>query len=100
EAAAFGRNRCTGESCRVWGVALCSRRVFRDHRLGALMDIRRLRYFIEIVEAGSLSKAAERLRIAQPALSQTLQSLEAELGVGLVVRHSRGVVATETGLLF
>ncbi len=64
------------------------------------MDIRQLRYFVQIVEAGSLSRAAEILRIAQPSLSTHLRSLEDELGVELLVRHPRGVTATEFGVIF
>lgn len=63
------------------------------------MDIRQLRYFVQIAEAGSLSRAAEQLHLAQPALSQALRQLEAELGVELVTRHARGVVPNEVGLL-
>jgi LysR family transcriptional regulator, nitrogen assimilation regulatory protein len=61
------------------------------------MDIRQLRYFIAIVEARSFSRAAERLRIAQPALSQHVLAMEAELGVALLHRAARGVVPTEAG---
>ncbi|MFO1056928.1 MAG: LysR substrate-binding domain-containing protein [Dongiaceae bacterium] len=61
------------------------------------MDVRRLAQFVAIVEAGSLSRAAERLRLAQPALSHALAALEEELGVPLLHRHSRGVAPTELG---
>jgi LysR family nitrogen assimilation transcriptional regulator len=61
------------------------------------MDIRQLKYFIGIVECGSLSKAAEHLHIAQPSLSQHVLNLEAELGVQLLNRSSRGVTVTEAG---
>lgn len=61
------------------------------------MDFRQLRYFVEIVDAASFSKAAEQLRIAQPSLSQHVRSLEAELGVVLLERHARGVRPTELG---
>jgi LysR family nitrogen assimilation transcriptional regulator len=63
------------------------------------VDIRQLRYFVQIAEAGSLSRAAEQLHLAQPALSQALRQLEAELGVELVTRHPRGIVPNEIGLL-
>jgi LysR family nitrogen assimilation transcriptional regulator len=63
------------------------------------MNMKQLRYFVCIAEAGSLSKASEILNIAQPALSQQLQSLEQELGVELVTRHSRGVMANDLGLI-
>lgn len=63
------------------------------------MNINHLRYFVQIVESGSLSKAAEHLRIAQPALSLALRNMERELGVQLVTRHARGVVPNEVGNL-
>lgn len=62
------------------------------------MDIRQLRYFIAIVEAGAVSRAAEKLRVAQPALSQHVIAMEAELGVKLLRRGPRGVTPTEEGL--
>src|SRR5262245_16726040 len=61
------------------------------------MDFRKLRYFIEIVDCGSLSKAAERVYVAQPALSQQISALEAELKAQLLVRSPRGVIATDAG---
>lgn len=61
------------------------------------MDVRQLRYFIAIAEAGSISAAAERLHVAQPSLSQQILRLERQLGVALLVRSSRGVAPTEAG---
>jgi LysR family nitrogen assimilation transcriptional regulator len=61
------------------------------------MELRQLRYFIRIVELGSLSRAAADLFIAQPALSQQVAGLEAELNVRLLSRSVRGVSATEAG---
>jgi LysR family nitrogen assimilation transcriptional regulator len=61
------------------------------------MDIRQLRYFIAIVETGSFSRAAEKLRVAQPALSQHVLAMEAALGIALLQRNPRGVVPTEAG---
>ena len=61
------------------------------------MDIRQLRYFVQIVESGSLLKASRQIFIAQPALSQQLAKLEAEVGVSLLTRSARGVVPTENG---
>ena len=62
------------------------------------MEIRQLRYFIQIVESGSLSKASELLHVAQPALSQQLAKLEEEIGKPLLIRSARGVQPTENGL--
>ena len=61
------------------------------------MDLRNLRYFVEIVEQGSMKRAAESLYVAQPALSQQVKKLEDELGVKLLSRSVRGVVPTEAG---
>lgn len=62
------------------------------------MDLRQLRYFAQIVESGSLSKASRQLFVAQPALSQQLAKLEEEVGKPLLHRSSRGVAPTENGL--
>jgi LysR family transcriptional regulator, regulatory protein for tcuABC len=62
------------------------------------VDLRQLRYFTQIVESGSLSKASRQLFIAQPALSQQLSKLEDEVGKPLLNRSSRGVTPTENGL--
>ncbi|WP_127904156.1 LysR substrate-binding domain-containing protein [Solirhodobacter olei] len=62
------------------------------------MEIRPLRYFVTIVESGSLSKAARQLNVAQPALSQQLSKLEDEVGRPLLHRSSKGVTPTDNGL--
>ena len=64
------------------------------------MDLRQLTYFVHVLEAGSFTRAAEVLHMAQPALSQQIQKLEEELGQKLLLRHSRGVVVTEAGARF
>ena len=61
------------------------------------MDLRQLKYFLGIVEHGSLTRAAEALHVAQPALSLHLKRLEEEFGCPLVHRTARGVVPTESG---
>lgn len=61
------------------------------------MELRQLRYFVEIARAGSFSKASEQLNVAQPSLSQHVRNLEAELGVDLFARHARGVRLTPQG---
>ncbi len=61
------------------------------------MDMRRLRYFLAVAEEGSFRRAAERLNVAQPALSHQVRALEDELGVVLLLRTSRGVAVTDHG---
>jgi LysR family transcriptional regulator, nitrogen assimilation regulatory protein len=63
------------------------------------MNLRQIEYFIDIVEKGSLSRAALHLRIAQSALSRQMNLLEDELGVAVLDRHGRGVRLTEAGQL-
>jgi LysR family nitrogen assimilation transcriptional regulator len=61
------------------------------------MQFRQLRYFVKIVEAGSFSRAASVVHIAQPALSQQIAELEERLGVALLQRSARGVRPTAAG---
>jgi len=61
------------------------------------MNLRRLKYFVKIVDIGSLTQAAEILHIAQPALSQQIATLEGEFHQQLLVRTKRGVTPTEAG---
>ncbi len=61
------------------------------------MDVAQLKTLIHVAELGSLSKAADRLRIAQPALSRQIRLLEKELGATLFERHGRGMVITAVG---
>ncbi|MET0676420.1 MAG: LysR family transcriptional regulator [Bradyrhizobium sp.] len=61
------------------------------------MQFRHLRYFVKIVEAGSFSRAAATIHVAQPALSQQLAELEDRLGVSLLLRSPRGVRPTPAG---
>ena len=61
------------------------------------MNLKRLKYFVKIVDIGSLTQAAEVLYIAQPALSQQVANLEAELDQQLLIRTKRGVTPTEAG---
>ncbi len=62
------------------------------------MDTRQMRCILAISEAGSLTRAAEQLGIAQPALTQTLNRLEREIGTPLFTRTRRGATLTEAGL--
>ena len=61
------------------------------------MDLRQLRYFVGIVQAGSLSRAADHLHVAQSAISHHLAILESELEQELVTRGPKGIVLTEAG---
>ncbi|HEX3709377.1 MAG TPA: LysR family transcriptional regulator [Pseudolabrys sp.] len=63
------------------------------------MDIKELRYFMYVARAGSVSRAAEELRLAQPALSRQIRKLEQSLGVTLFARHGRGVRLSAAGSL-
>lgn len=61
------------------------------------MNLTHLRSFVHVAELGSLSLAAERLQVSQPALSRQIHLLEEHLGVSLLHRTGRGVVPTEAG---
>ncbi len=63
------------------------------------MNFRRLKYFVKIVDIGSLTQAAEVLHIAQPALSQQVATLEGELNQQLLIRTKRGVTPTDAGII-
>lgn len=64
------------------------------------MELRQLRYFVAIVDHGSLSRAALVLHVAQPAFTQQLRQLEDELGVRLLHRTAQGVLSTDAGKVF
>jgi LysR family nitrogen assimilation transcriptional regulator len=64
------------------------------------MELRQLRYFVAIVDHGALSRAAQVLHIAQPALTQQLRQLEDELGAQLLHRSAQGVLCTDAGKIF
>src|SRR2546430_15043185 len=64
------------------------------------MELRQLRYFLGVCEAGSFLKASVRLHVAQPALGHQMSTLEEELGVRLLLRSNKGVTPTSAGKTF
>jgi DNA-binding transcriptional LysR family regulator len=64
------------------------------------MTIRQLEVFLGVAQAKSFSRAAERIHLSQPTLSEHMRELEAELGARLFVRHPRSVSLTEAGRIF
>ncbi|MFC3052836.1 LysR family transcriptional regulator [Kordiimonas pumila] len=64
------------------------------------MELRQLRYFKAIADAGSFVRGAQDLRVAQPALSRSIAKLEEEVESNLFVRHSSGVSLTDAGVRF
>lgn len=61
------------------------------------IELRPLRYFLAVVESGSISRAAEALHLSQPPLTAQIHQLEALVGAPLLVRHKRGVTPTAAG---
>jgi len=64
------------------------------------MELRHLRYFVAVADAGSLSVAAERLHTSQPSLSRQIRDLEEEVGAQLLTRSARGIDLTPAGRAF
>jgi LysR family nitrogen assimilation transcriptional regulator len=64
------------------------------------MNLRQLQYFIEVSEMQSVTKAAARLNLAQPALTRHMRALERDLGVQLLSRSGRGIALTNAGVVF
>lgn len=63
------------------------------------MNVRQLRFFLQVAELGSVTRASSFLHIAQPALSRQIRQLEEELGVTLFQRSDKGVALTDAGRL-
>lgn len=64
------------------------------------MNLRQLQYFIEVSEIQSVTKAAARLNLAQPALTRHMRALERDLGIQLLSRSGRGIALTNAGVVF
>lgn len=64
------------------------------------MQLKELTYLVTLADEGSISRAADKLYMAQSSLSQFLQQYESELGVTLFVRTSRGIRLTYAGTIF
>jgi len=64
------------------------------------MELRHLRYFVAVADQLSFTKAAQELRVAQPALSRQIRQLEEEMGVKLLERNRRAVALTQGGAAF
>ena len=90
----------TGETCdSVHDKGRLGRVNINSSKEKIFMEIRILRYFLEIAESESFTRAAEKLHITQPTLSRQIAQLESELGRKLYTRESYGIKLTEEGLL-
>ena len=65
-----------------------------------VIENRHLRYFLEVARGLHMTRAAERLHIAQPALTQNIKYLEDELGVQLLIRQGKRLSLTQAGIIF
>src|SRR6202789_288658 len=89
----IGSSRTVPHTLLSWGRCFTS--------MGGEMELRHLRYFIAVAEAGSLTVAAQRmLHTSQPSLSRQIRDLEDEVGAQLLARNARGIEPTPAGRAF
>ena len=107
---ALGPHAARSTSGRRFALQGAWRRVAADHAGGpkaltdigvaSTMELRHLRYYLAVAEALNFSRAAERLKVAQPALSRQIHDLEDEIGFKLFERSTTRVRSTEAGSFF
>ena len=61
------------------------------------LDLRKIEYFLTVIEHRNMTTAAEVLRVSQPTLSRHIRALEQQFNTPLFIRHGRGVIPTEAG---
>ena len=75
----------------------CDKTRLGEEERGGVMEINQIRYFLEVASSQHVTKSAEKLHVAQPALTKAIHKLEEELGVPLFVPQGRNIILTEYG---
>src|SRR5436189_6156088 len=73
---------------------ICYRWVASGPEILAVMELRSIQYFVQVADEGSITRTADKIGIAQPALTRHIKQLETELGTQLLMRLPRGVRLT------
>src|SRR5438105_4962507 len=89
-----------GASCHTPGTDIGSNTILKGSRSEITMTLRQVEIFLAIARERSFTRAAQRMRLSQPTLSERMKELEDELGVRLFLRRARQVVLTEAGRVF
>src|ERR1041385_7501782 len=89
-----GRAKAVDPACRFVIVRVSPPRASRRP---ASMELRSIQYFVQVADEGSITRTADKIGIAQPALTRHIKQLEAELGTQLLTRLPRGVRLTTSG---